>query len=70
MIIKVILFFFAVFFFIRMKQEKKKADKWQKTYDELSMEKSKLSNSIREKGIAIDRLERKNKNLQNELEDK
>ena len=70
MIIKGILCFFAVFFFIRMRQYKKKAVRLQKDLDELTKEKSKLSNSVREKGIAIDRLERKNKNLQNELEDK
>jgi len=53
-----------------MRQYKKKAVRLQKDLDELTKEKSKLSNSVREKGIAIDRLERKNKNLQNELEDK
>jgi len=70
MIIKGILLFFAIFFFIRAMQYKKSIRLWQRTYDKLSTEKSKLSDSVRKKGIAIDRLERKNKDLQNELEDK
>lgn len=69
MIIKGILFFLAVFFFIRTIQYKKRIRLWQRTYDKLSKEKSKLSNAVREKGIAVDRLERKNKNLQNQLEE-
>ena len=70
MFIKAILLFFAIFFFIKMRQYKKRIMLWQKTYDKLSTEKSKLSDSVRIKGIAIDRLERKNKDLQKELEDK
>ena len=53
-----------------MCQCKKSIRLWQRTYDKLSTEKSKLSDSVRKKGIAIDRLEKKNKDLQNELEDK
>ena len=70
MIIKGILLFFAIFFFFKMRQYKKSIYLWQKTYDKLSTKKSKLSDSVRIKGIAVDRLERMNKNLQNELEDK
>jgi len=70
MIIKGILFFFAIFFFIRMKQERKKAIEISKKFAVIKDEKSKLSNSIREKGITIDRLERMNKDLQKELENK
>ncbi len=70
MIVKAILLGLAVFFFFKMRQYKKSIRLWQRTYDKLSTEKSKLSDSVRKKGIAIDRLERKNKDLQNELEDK
>jgi len=70
MIVKALLFGFAIFFFIRMIQYRKRIYLWQKTYDKLSTEKSKLSDSVRKKGIAIERLERKNRDLQNELEDK
>jgi len=69
MIVKALLFGFAIFFFVRMRQEKKKAVKLQKGFDELTKEKSKLSNSVREKGIAVDRLEKMNKDLQYELEE-
>jgi len=69
MIIKAILLGLAIFFFVRMIQYRKRIYLWQRTYDKLSVEKSKLSDSVRKKGIAIDRLERKNKDLQKELEE-
>ena len=69
MIIKLILFGFSIFFFIKMRQWRKKYfDTW-KEYDKLTKEKSKLSNAVREKGITIDQLEKKNKDLQKELEE-
>ena len=69
MIIKGIFLFFAIFFFIRMRQAQKRVVEIQKSYMSIKIEKSKLSNSVREKGITIDRLERKNKDLQKELEE-
>jgi len=69
MIIKGIFLFFAIFFFVRMRQYKKKAEVCDERLQKIRTEKSKLSNSVREKGITIDRLERKNKDLQKELEE-
>ncbi len=51
-----------------MRRYKKKAIEISNKFNAITKEKSKLSNSVRIKGLTIDRLERMNKDLQNELE--
>ncbi len=68
MIFNMIFLSLAVFFFLKMRRYKKKAIEISNKFNAITKEKSKLSNSVRIKGLTIDRLERMNKDLQNELE--